>query len=77
MQAGTIVKLKTPTFGVLAKNGHREAVTIPSDAVLTILSRAEGDPMIGVCWDEKNVSMFEIDLRERGEIVKAAASHTR
>jgi len=37
MLAGRIIKLKTPTLGILAEDGHRTAVTIPLDAVLTVL----------------------------------------
>ena len=74
MQAGMVFKLRTETLGISATGDHREAITVPSGVLLTISFYRKDDRMVDLLWEVRTVSLFEIDLRERGELVQVADS---
>ena len=72
---GRVYRLRTATLGILSEDdgARRIAVTLPADSVLTVASaKAESDRMIDVLWEGRQIRMFVIDLRERGETVDSA-----
>jgi hypothetical protein len=68
-----VYKLRTPTIGVLNENGKRVAITMPADALLEVTGENVADGMVGVIWNDQRISMFAIDLQERGHFVKRGA----
>jgi hypothetical protein len=78
MLTGRRFKLIKATIALEAHNGTRKAVTVPSDAILDVLSgpSREGDTgTVSVLWEGRNLAMFAIDIRLRGaEITDKSAS---
>ena len=62
-------KLRTPTIGVLNDNSKRVSITMPADAVLEVTGEKAADGTVDVVWDDQRISMFAIDLEQRGELV--------
>jgi len=69
-------RLKTPTLGTISSDdGHRVAVTIPQNAIVTVINGPlDGNPMVDVLWEGKTIMMFTQDLRTRGERVEGASA---
>jgi hypothetical protein len=69
-------RLKTPTLGIVpSDDGHRVAMTIPQDAIVTLINgRLHGNRMVDILWEGKTVTMFTQDLRKRGERVDGASA---
>ena len=69
-------RLKTPTLGTISSDdGHRVAVTIPQNAIVTVFNGPLDDNrMVDVLWEGKTVMMFALDLRNRGERVDGASA---
>lgn len=61
-------KLNVPTTAMRNENGERIIVTIPANALITVV---QGDPhgsgIIKVWYRGQILSVFAIDLRGRGE----------
>ena len=51
---------------------HRVTITVPANA--TVVPQQVDGPMVEVRWDGRTVTMFIIDLQQRGQIVDAAAA---
>ena len=52
-------------------------VTIPIEAILTVLPGfADGDKMVNVLWEGREVRMFAIDLAMRGVEIRTQAAAT-
>ena len=65
---GNSYRLTTPTFGIVAEDGQRIPVTIPRGSVITLVDGPpDGDRLIDVTWEDKTVTMFTQDVRNRGE----------
>ena len=63
-------KLNTSTTAILNENNQRTMVTIPANAVVTLVDGdAEGNGFVKVRYQDKILSMFAFDLRTRGERV--------
>jgi hypothetical protein len=63
-------KLCRPTTCILKKNGEKPvALTIPANALIEMNGEIPAEGMIEVSWDNQKVSVFAIDLKERGEVV--------
>ena len=61
-------RVKTPTMAILASNGHRTTVTVPSDVIVaTSGTQLDGDRLVDVVWNDTGYMMFTQDLRERCE----------
>jgi hypothetical protein len=69
-------RLKTPTLGIVpSDDGHRVAMTVPQDAIVTLIDGGlDGDRMVDMLWEGKTVTMFTQDLRTRGERVDGATA---
>ena len=65
-------------FAIGCADGKRVAVTVPSGAVIKIVSgpTSGDDRMVHALWDGKVVMMFTIDVIERGTEVSATRAAT-
>ena len=66
----SLYRLGIPTIGVLNDNGKRVTVTVPADALLEVTMENGADGTVDVVWNDQCISMFAIDLQERGHIVR-------
>ena len=69
----SVYKLQTPTIGALNDNGKRVTITMPADALLEVTRENVADGMVDVIWNDQRISMFAIDLQQRGNVVKRGA----
>ena len=61
-------KLKTSTMAILNEYNQRTMVTIPTNALVTLVDGdAEGNGFVKIRFEDKVLSMFALDLRSRGE----------
>lgn len=61
-------KLKTSTMAILNEYDQRTMVTIPANALVTLVDGdAEGNGFVKIRFEDKVLSMFAFDLRGRGE----------
>ena len=67
---GQSYALNTPTLAIRTlPDGKRVPITIPKGAVLKITAGPLGDTrLVLVEWDRQMVTMFTIDLQERGSV---------
>jgi hypothetical protein len=74
MKPGAAYRLRTPTIGAIRDGDARPLpIMLPAGAVLTVVDDDLGRTgYVRVQWDQRIVTMFSIDLRERGERVGAA-----
>ena len=64
----SMFKLNTSTTAILNENTQPSVITIPADALVTLLDGdAEGNGFVKVRYGNKTLSMFAVDLRTRGE----------
>ena len=63
-------RLRTPTIGVVNDNGKRVTITVPADALLEVTKENVADGTLDVIWNDRCISMFAIDLQQRGDLVK-------
>jgi hypothetical protein len=67
MLTGKRVQLRTETVAIDEVNGKRVAVTVPSGAVIKVVSGSQHtDSIIDVLWDGRVVKMFAVDIEARG-----------
>jgi hypothetical protein len=65
---GKRYRLKSPTLAIVVLDGHSVPITIPTGSVIQIKhGPLDGERLVDVEWDNRTVSMFTIDLRDRGE----------
>ena len=65
---GQRYRLNTPTLAILTLDGQNLPVTVPMGSIVQVKNGPlDGDRLIDVVWDGRTVSMFTIDLRDRGE----------
>jgi hypothetical protein len=75
MKLGAVYRLKTATIGAVRDNGDVRPlpITIPAGVLLTVIDDDLGRTgYVRVQWEGRIVTMFAIDLRERGERVDSA-----
>jgi len=61
-------KLNTSTTAILNENNQPSVVTIPADALVTIVDgEPDGNGFVKVRYRDKILSVFAVDLRTRGE----------
>jgi len=57
-------------MAILSENDHRSVVTIPANAVVTIVSGdLGGDRLLKIRYRTQELEIFAVDLRGRGERV--------
>jgi hypothetical protein len=67
MLTGQRFKLRNPALAIENVNGVRLRVTVPTRAILKVISGPlDGDQMVDVLWEDKRVRMFAVDLIARG-----------
>jgi hypothetical protein len=66
--------MKDPVLAVDSEGDKAQAVSIPRGALLRVIGRAKDERMLDVLWLGRHLSMFEIDLRERGEETSEAGA---
>jgi hypothetical protein len=73
MKQRQVFNLKTATLAFLStEDDHRIPVTIPSGATVTVLDAdVNGKRFVDVEWERKTLTMFAVDLRNRGKLVRA------
>lgn len=65
-----LYKLRRPTTCILETDGEKSvALTMPADALVEKSGPIPSGGMVEVIWDNQTVSMFAIDLHERGKLV--------
>ena len=71
-------KLNTPTMAIQSKDDHRSVVTIPANAMVTIVGgNLDGDKLLKIRYRDQVLEMFASDLRARGErMLRQSASST-
>ena len=69
-------RLRTPTIGVVNDNGKRVTITVPADALLEVTKENVADGTLDVIWNDRRISMFAIDIQQRGDIVKRRGRRT-
>jgi hypothetical protein len=61
-------KFNVPTSAILSANTQRTVVTIPANAVVTIVDGdPEGDGLVKVRYRDEVLSVFAVDLRKRSQ----------
>lgn len=75
MLSGKTFRLDTPTLAIDSANGARVAVPIPSGTIIKVVAGPRnGDRMVDVLVKDQLLTMFAIDVTERGtEIIDLAA----
>ena len=70
MYTGERFRLKTPTLGVDSSGAKPQAVLVSAGSVIQILKGpSDNDPMVLVQLESMTLTMFVLDVRERGEEV--------
>lgn len=60
-------KLVRPTLALDVVNGKQQVVTIPADAIVMVRAiSADRSGLLEVCWNERSLQMFAVDLSARG-----------
>jgi hypothetical protein len=52
-------------------------ITLPTNALLEVTMENVAEGTVDVIWNDQNISMFAIDLQERGRVVKHSPRKTR
>jgi len=73
MLTGKRFRLRAKTLGIESINGERVAMHVPANAVVEVTSGPTVHDMrtVLVRWEGRTLIMFQEDLRERGEEIKA------
>ena len=77
MLTGNRFKLEHVTVALGVSEGKREAVTIPTGAIVKVVSSpsGEGYGLVDVLWDGRAVTMFAVDVDIPGtEIAEQSAT---
>ena len=71
---GNSYRLRQSTSAVNERANPPQLVTIPDEVIVTVLkqSRKNGHDMLIVEWSHSQVSIFAVDLEQRGELVDLA-----
>jgi len=75
MPTGMRLRLNQPTVALELVDGKRTIVALPTEAIVVVLGGfARDEKMIDVCWEEREVAMFNFDLVTRGTVMKNYAA---
>jgi len=65
-------RLRTTTLAVHEEATRPVAISIPAGTVVRVSDNsANSGGFVEVEWDGNNVKVFAVDLRDRGELIKA------
>jgi hypothetical protein len=74
MTIGETYLIRTALLGIHSVDGTRIPVMIPVGAsVILELGPLDGTRMVDIKWEGKTVTIFTVDLRERGTLLPKAA----
>jgi hypothetical protein len=60
-------KIVRPTLALNVVDGKQRIVTIPADAIVMVpMGAPDRSGLLKVCWDERSLRMFAVDLSARG-----------
>ena len=60
-------KIVRPTLALDVVDGKQRIVTLPADAIVIVPAGApDQSGLLKVCWDERSLRMFAVDLSARG-----------
>ena len=69
------LKLRTSTTAILNGYNQRTMITIPANALVTLVDgNTEGNGFVKVLFEDKVLSMFAFDLRTLGERVRGQSA---
>ena len=75
MWTGKRFTLRAPTLAVDNVSEKPQAVTIPAGTTVRVVSGPRnGDRLVDVVWEERALTMFTIDLKQRGDETTAISS---
>ena len=67
----TRYKINDPTIAMFQQEGKHVAQTIASGTIVEVTNNViDGDRLVDVIWEGRNVMMFTQDLRSRAEPVE-------
>jgi hypothetical protein len=73
MTLGERYRIKTALLGIHSVDGMRTPVMIPGGASVVLeLGPLDGTRMVDIKWEGKTVTIFTVDLRERGTLLSSA-----
>lgn len=65
-------KLRTTTVGIDQDAPKPEVISIPAGTVLIVpVGFVNAAGLVEVKWNGKSIEIFGVDLRDRGELIKA------
>ena len=68
-------RLTRATLGILNQDGHKTPIRIPAGATIEVtLESLDTNRLVDVRWEDKTVTMFTMDLLDRGESVIGTAA---
>jgi len=71
MLAGKRFRLERATLAVKMIDGKKTAVTVPAGAIVRVLSAPQdGQELITVLWEQRELQMFAVDVDVRGTEIK-------
>jgi len=80
MLTGKRFRITQPTVGIQLVNGTASVMTVPTDAVITVLSgpnengRVPDKGIVYVIWEDYTVALFAIDVEMRGIEIRRSDS---
>ena len=73
MPTGLVFCLKRPLLAVTSDGEKESAVSLPEQAVLRLIGPSSHHGMVDAIWLGRCVSLFKVDLTERGEEISEAS----
>ena len=65
-------RITSPTLALFLEDGHHVARTIPQGTIVIVdCKTSDGDKLVNVTWEDKEVMMFAQDLRSRAKPLKS------
>jgi hypothetical protein len=65
MLTGQQIKLERNTMAIGTMNGRRSVLTLPAGETILVLSHRKNGGMLNVFWQDRTLTMFEIDVETR------------
>jgi hypothetical protein len=70
MLTGKRFRLNQRTLAVEVLDGVRNAITIPSGAIIEVLRECtDGEQTVDVLWGSRSLEVFTCNVRMRGEMI--------
>jgi hypothetical protein len=72
MLSGKFFRLDTPTLGIEETSGRRRAVTVPANEIVRVVQgpTPTATRLVDVMWEGRYLTMFTVDIQERGTEVE-------